>query len=111
LERPAARREVPVPQGTTWTCELAWSANLRRAGFRVQATAAGEGPVEVARSRRVSWPPLVAPAPQADLVAAARSVAKALVEAGWTPTSKGSDWYAQRFAWARDGSPPTLGTI
>jgi hypothetical protein len=100
-----------VPPGTKWTCELAWSANLRSAGFHVQATAPGEGPVEVARSHKVSWPPLMPPAPQADLVAAARSVAKALVEAGWTPTSKGSDWYAQRFAWARDGSPPPLGTV
>jgi hypothetical protein len=114
-KRPAAkrpaRREVPVPPGTKWTCELAWSANLRHAGFRVQATGPGETTVEVARSRNISWPPLMAPPPQPDLVAAARSVAKALVEAGWTPTSKGSDWYAQRFAWARDGSPPPLGTV
>jgi hypothetical protein len=110
-KRPAPRREVPVPPNAKWTCELSWSASLRRAGFHVQATAPGEGTVEVARSRKVSWPPLMPPAPQAELVAAARSVAKALVEAGWTPTTRGSDWYAQRFAWARDGSPPTLGTV
>jgi hypothetical protein len=110
-QQPTPRREVPVPAGTKWTCELAWSASLRRAGFHVQATAPGEGPVEIARSRRVNWPPLMPPAPQADVVAAARSVAKALVEAGWTPTSRGADWYAQQFAWARDGSPPTIGTV
>jgi hypothetical protein len=107
----AKRPHAPVPPGTKWTCELAWSANLRRAAFRVEATAPGETTVEVARSRKLNWPPLMPPTPQADIVAAARSVAKALVEAGWTPTSKGSDWYAQRFAWARDGSPPPLGTV
>jgi hypothetical protein len=100
-----------VQPDAKWTCELAWSANLRRAGFLVQAKAPGEGPVEIARSGKVSWPPLVPPTPDAEVLAAARSVARALVAAGWTPTTKGSDWYAQRFAWARDGSPPTLGTI
>jgi hypothetical protein len=110
-KRPARRPNAPVPPRTKWTCELAWSANLLRAGFRAQACAPGARPVEVARSRKVNWPPLIPPTPQADVVAAARSVAKALVEAGWTPTSKGSDWYAQRFAWTRDDAPPTLGTI
>ena len=84
---------------------------MRRAGFCARATAPGEAPVEVARSPKVSWPPLLSPSPDAELVAAARTVARALVKAGWTPTTRGRSWYAQRFAWARDGAPPELGTI
>jgi hypothetical protein len=51
------------------------------------------------------------PAPEPGLIAAARALARALIAAGWTPTTKGSTWYAQRFAWTRDGAPPELGTV
>jgi hypothetical protein len=94
-----------------WTCELTWSTTVRERAFCAQASAPGEDPVEVARSPKINWPPFLPPSPDAELVAAARRVARALVAAGWTPTTKGPFWYAQRFAWARDGSPPTLGTI
>jgi hypothetical protein len=95
----------------TWTCELTWSASVRSRVFYARATAPGEGPVEIARSAKVNWPPFLPPTPEAELVAAARTVARALVNAGWTPTTRGGYWYAQRFAWARDGAPPALGTI
>jgi hypothetical protein len=118
-ERPARRqapqRRAPVlpPEvvNATWTCELTWSAGLRGSAFHATATAAGEQPVDLAQSPKLSWPPFLPPSPEAELVAAARTVARALVSAGWTPTTRGGSWYAQRFAWARDGAPPPLGTI
>jgi hypothetical protein len=94
-----------------WTCELTWTANLRSAGFRAKATAAGERDREAARSGKLNHPPLVPPAPEPELIRPARAVARALVRAGWTPTTRGDHWYSQRFAWTHDGEPPELGAI
>ena len=102
---------APEAVNATWTCELTWSAGLRGAAFHATATAAGETPVDLAQSPKLSWPPFLPPTPEAELVGAARTLAQALVKAGWTPTTKGSVWYAQRFAWSRDGAPPPLGTL
>jgi hypothetical protein len=104
------RRQAPVPSAT-WKCELAWSASRRGAAFYAQAVAPGEEPLLVASSPRLDWPPTMTPSPDPELVAAARALARALLNAGWTPTTKGSSWYAQRFAWTHDGAPPPLGIV
>ena len=101
----------PEVLNASWTCELAWSTSVRERMFYAQATGPEDATVEVARSPKINWPPFLPPTPEGEVVAAARTIARALVAAGWTPTTKGSSWYSQRFAWARDGSPPPLGII
>jgi hypothetical protein len=109
--RPDQRELLAAIAAAQWTCELTWSANLRSAGFHAKATAPGERAREAARSGKLNYPPLVPPAAEQDLILPARAVAKALVGAGWTPTTRGDHWYSQRFAWTHDGTPPELGAI
>ena len=48
------------------------------------------------------------PAPVDDVLPAASALVQELRNAGWTPTSRGSDWYAQRFVWAGEQDPQPL---
>jgi hypothetical protein len=100
---------APFPPETGWSCEVAWHANLRSAGFRATATAPGQSERLIAESPNVSWPPLVPPRPDKDVLDAARALVRALREAGWTAVSRGESWYAQRFVWRREDDPQPLG--
>jgi hypothetical protein len=62
----------------------------------------------IARSPKVDHPPLVPPKPDPDLMAAARTLVRALRDAGWQPVSCGNRWYAQRFVWAGEQDPQPL---
>ena len=92
--RQAPQRREPVlpPEvvNATWTCELTWSAGLRGAAFHATATAAGER-LSIWRSRRSCPAAACCRQPRRrSWSRAARTVAQALVKAGWTPTTKGS---------------------
>ena len=111
------RTEPPLPLPATpaveseWTCEIVWRAGLRGAGFHARATACGERKqLVVARSPKLEWPPLLAPSPSGELLAAVDGVERALIASGWKPAGRGTAWYARRFARAADAPPVAAGS-
>jgi hypothetical protein len=106
--RPAPLRPAPFPPETGWSCEISWNANFRRASFLATAAAPGQSPRVIAESPKVSYPPLLPPAPHEDVLAAARALVGVLRAAGWKPIARGDSWYAQRFVWDRERDPQPL---
>jgi hypothetical protein len=102
------RAGASFPPATGWACEIVWSATLFGAGFHAKAAAPGQQAFVIARSPKVDHPPLVPPKPDPDLMAAARTLVRALRDAGWQPVSRGDRWYAQRFVWAGEQDPQPL---
>ena len=83
----------------------------RAAGFQARATAPGKAVRVVATSWPLEWPPLIPPAPEPELVDAARAVAQALVDAGWTSAGRDDAWYAAQFVWTHADAPEVLGPV
>lgn len=103
VERPAAAPPLPAIR---WDAEVAWDAGGGMGRFRAFATPSEGGERrEVGQSRLLRWPP-TGPADIADLTRAAEELERALVDAGWTSTAHGDEWYAQQFAWIPASPPP-----
>ena len=104
------RPATAAAQGTGWTCEITWTASLRRAGFHAVAATPGRQPVIIARSANLASAPFLPPIPDGEALAAARALAHRLLAAGWAPTTRALHWYSQRFEWPGDDEPdPLLG--
>jgi hypothetical protein len=103
---------VPIPDGA-WSCDITWHGGPRGVGFRALGRPPGDAgkPVQIARSAKLDWPPFVPPTPVPELITTARTLATALVEAGWQPTDRGESWYSQRFIWPTSEVPEPLGEI
>jgi hypothetical protein len=99
---------VALPPATRrgWTAETEWCPAGGEACFRVVARATeGTATAVVAESARLEWPPADAAAGPA-LTAAAEELETRLVAAGWRPLPPGDAWYAKRFVWRGEGTPP-----
>ncbi len=103
---PAAASAATSAAG--WRCEIAWAANLRGARFRAVATAPGRRPQVIARSANLASPPFLPPTPDGEALAAARALARRLLAAGWTPTTRAPHWYSQHFDWPGADDPEPL---
>jgi hypothetical protein len=113
--RHRARRPAPAaaqsPSGPHpgATCEIRWRGGIVGPHFRAVMTVPGEpGSRLIARSPMIDWPPILPPAPEPQMVEAARALARALVAAGWRPEGRGDEWYSQRFAWSGARAPQPL---
>jgi hypothetical protein len=105
-------KPVPIPDDA-WSCSIAWRGGPGGARFRALARPPGaEGRrLQIARSVKLDWPPFLPPTPAPELVAPARALIAALIEAGWRPTDRGEMWYSQRFFWPGSEAPEPLGQI
>jgi hypothetical protein len=107
---PDAPQQLGTVAPTGWRCEITWRARLRAASFRATAVAPGEKPRLIAESAPLQWPPLLPPAPEPEIVDAARAVQQALIDGGWTPLDVRRAWYACRFDWPHAEAPGMLTT-
>ena len=104
----AASAATEATSTAGWKCEIAWAANLRSARFRAVATAPGRRPQVIARSANLASPPFLPPVPDGEALAAARALARRLLAAGWTPTTRAPHWYSQHFDWPGAEDPEPL---
>ena len=101
-------RFARAPEGDgAWLCEIELNANA--SGSRFQAavlspegwrSVIAESPLVAARGE--SGPD----EPDSACRSKVQRLAAALEEAGWEAQAPGSQWYALRFAWPREGEPP-----
>jgi hypothetical protein len=74
----------------------------------VVAAAPGRQRRLIARSANLPSLPFLPPIPEGETLAAARALARRLLLAGWTPTTRERQWYAQRFEWTGEADPEPL---
>jgi hypothetical protein len=116
-------RAVPWPDGTDelWRCEIEWDAGYLSSRFGAVAyPPRGKRGRTVGTSARFRWllmaepdplPDATTPTPRAraqaqEVQEAVRRMVAALEAAGWERAGRGAHWYAERFCWRREGSPP-----
>jgi hypothetical protein len=100
---------LPPDRRHAWTAEIEWRHGAAGSRFCVIARN-GQGPGDIAlalaRSDRLEWPP-AGPASVQAMTEAAEQLEAALLAAGWKALPRRDTWYAGRFAWDPDSSPPT----
>ena len=91
-----------------WRCEIRWDAGYINSSFKATAFAPGEKRgTTIGESATFKWMVMDPPNPQERaIVAEARRLAAALVEAGWQPLGRGSAWFSGRYVWDREEPPP-----
>jgi hypothetical protein len=91
-----------------WRCELKWDAGYFSSRFQAIAyPPGGEPPRPIGASPTFKWMFMDDPDPRGPrYLAQVRGFASALEAAGWERIGRGPAWYAQRFVWRREGTPP-----
>ena len=108
--RPPGAPAPPEP-GRAWAAEIDWHLAEGASQFCVAARPVdGGGPITLAASALLEWPPRGARSVQA-LTDAVRALETRLVAVGWTPLPRGSAWYAKRFTWQPGARPRTAPAI
>jgi hypothetical protein len=98
----------PAETDALWRCEIRWRSGQTRSHFEAVARDLAGGSRPVAGSENLGRSTRAAPGPEDDRArAAVGALRDALLDDGWTPIEPGSPWYAERFVWRRDGTPPT----
>jgi hypothetical protein len=98
----------PADTAELWRCEIRWDPGYVNSSFKALAFAPGKRRGKtVGESAAFKWLMLESPDPQeAAIVAEVRSLAAALVEAGWQPIRRGPHWFSGRYVWRREEPPP-----
>jgi len=107
--RTGSFRHAPWPTETEWCwrCEIRWESGRRDSHFEALARDPAGASRPVAGSENFGWQPRSEPNPLDDRArAAVSSLRDTLLADGWTPIDPRSQWYAKRFVWRRDGTPP-----
>jgi hypothetical protein len=101
------RSSWPTRTETRWRCEIRWECGRRDSHFEALARDPTGASRPVAGSENFGWQPRAEPNPLDERArAAVSSLRDTLLADGWTPIEARSQWYAERFVWRRDGTPP-----
>ena len=98
----------PEGTGDRWRCEIAWASGYVHSRFRALAYPPGGrkgNPISESRD----FKRLLRPKPDPSDAAQRREVqrlAAALKAAGWEPVGRGPRWFAGRYVWRDESTPP-----
>jgi hypothetical protein len=112
----AAERQAALKRAVEWPadtadlarCEIQWAAGYRSSRFAAVVHHPGRKRGEpIGGSEPFKWTLKELPSRREPAyVEAVKRLRAALLDAGWEEIEPGPTWYARRFVWRREGSPP-----